>query len=318
MRQGNRQDRMQELQAHSGRDIPEERDFFASPSERIGDILSADSTLKLGDAPKGLVSRLAIILGTAGAGLLMGYAVTRAIDLPTSGGPFFLWVLGGLFIGFLLGMDWAGFRGTCTYVGSRGLAEYTLKRSRSAVPKETILCFDEVSSLHVEKTQNYKGLIYQDTSFDFVWKDGSGATRYRIAGAYTKKDGVPDDPFHPYYFGIAAEDAWNSHELDKMLATLENGGNIPFKVKDLTFELGLGYLNIYEGQRRLKLDIAHIDSISLCQGVITVHSAGPQSRGWFSSFWKDGSFSFDYDDMPNASLFFWLVKTLLGGGSASG
>ncbi|VFQ45787.1 hypothetical protein [Desulfoluna butyratoxydans] len=307
-----------DTQTHSGHEQPEESDFFAPPPEHIGEILSAHTSLKRGDTPQGWGRRLATALVSTGVGALLGYGLARGLDLPPWEGPFFLWVTAGLILGFLLGMDHGVFRGTCTYVGSQGLAEYTLKGSRCAVPKEKKLRFDEVCSLHVDKTENYGGLIYRDTSFDFAWKDRTGAIRYRIAGAYTKKGGSPDDPGHLYYYGMAAEDAWNSYELDRMLLVLENGGNIPFQVKDLTIELGLGHLNIYEGQRRLKLDVAHISSISLSRGIITVHSSKPQARGWFSSSGKDGSLSFDYDDMPNATLFFWLVKTLAEGGSDSG
>lgn len=308
---------MNEIENHAGQELPEDSDFFATAPKEIGVLLSAHTTMKKNDNPSGGLKRMVVAAAGTGVGLLVGLGITHVAGLTPERVPFYLWAIGMPLFGLVAGREQTAFRHTCSYVGEDGLAEYTLKKSRKRHPHSKVLRFDDAESLHVTLVDHYGNAFYEKTTYAYEWKGRRGTACFKIEGSYCEKSGPPKDPCHPFHFGAASEDAWNDHKLDKMVATIENGGHVPFQVDGMTLEMGLGSLYIYDGERRLKWDINHIDSVSLRDGSIIVYSDRYRASGAISQLFGNGTIRFSYGSMPNAQLFMLLLKLLLGKSEAA-
>src|SRR5918993_1495451 len=132
----------QTLPDHSGQRRAYAVEFFAPPAPQIGDVRSADATLKQGKRPKSLVVRLAI--GALVAGLIIGAFHWATSFIERRGdAEMVLYVGYGLAaLALVIHMWVTRFKATCTYVGERGVVRYTLKGSPERAPAVELLLFD--------------------------------------------------------------------------------------------------------------------------------------------------------------------------------
>ena len=122
-----------EIADHSGKSIRMDRDFFAQPPPEIGQILSADSTLKLGKT--GLPIALVWLLRFGLILAILVFVIYRQHVLfgSTSANPipfiatFFAGIM--LIVGIPIWMifKFTAYTHQCTYVGKNGISMSTLK-----------------------------------------------------------------------------------------------------------------------------------------------------------------------------------------------
>ena len=300
------------IKLHSGEPIPKDSDFFASPPKEIGEVVTAQSSLKKGEKPMRFYIRVLIGIISIVIGLIIGLVINHYAHLTPNNNWFYVWVIGFPLLGLLISFAGTSFIHTCTYVGKKGVAKFTLEKNRNNPLKAEILQFKDAESLYTETTEHYRNFTYDETTYSYKWKDKNEKTIYKIEGAYHQKKALPKDLSDNYYFALSAKESWNSYKLSQMIDTITNGDNVRFKVKNMTIEVGINTMNIYEKGKQLKWNISDIDSIGYGGGVITIYNSKHKNNSWFSKLLGKGELTFAYADMPNADLFLLLLENLLG------
>ena len=214
----------EDVTLHNGEKIPDDMEFFASPSEEIGKVQTAYSTLKAGKAEMNSASRWLIRVGITGACATVGYYIGDALRGPIDG-PTQTCVLGGLglLLGLLLAFVMTGFSHTCSFVGEAGFSECTIKGSRDSEPKQKAFLFADAVDLRTGQTRNYYNGVYTGTTYFYNWVNDDGKTVRNLNGTYSSKVGAPKAK-SPYWLAVSAE--------------LDFGHPLPFRLCDLPTHKG--------------------------------------------------------------------------------
>lgn len=284
---------------HAGIPIEPDADFFADPPPEIGEVVSADSTLKATARPWKTSSRIVLggLAGWAGAMMLHYLAVED-------------WLWEALLFAGIAAIVWfaTGFARSCSYVGRKGVARFKCKGSRSRVRSPEVFLFEDAVDLRTSQTRHYHNGIYTGTAYSFTWTDAEGRKRYKLSGTYRgeKKPPKPKDPFH---FAVMSETAWSLDRLDATLRELEADGSIRFNLTGGDWvALGPGFLDVGRKGRVERLNAGEIGGVSVEQGVIKIKRMDAK-EGWFSS---SGVYKFPYDSMANFRLFGLVYAKLIG------
>jgi hypothetical protein len=292
------------LPDHSGKPQRFTADFFVQPPVEIGQILSAESTLKYGAREMPLWARAGIALAVAAAIMTGGYFLSRGAvrtvktDLNN---------LGIVFAILSLPVSWylTRFRRSCSYVGNAGVARFTLSGRRTKTPVGEVLLFSKATELRVAQTRHSVNGMYSHTSYNYFWSDASGLL-FRCTGKHKGNKGAPKQG-DPWHFARAAEIAWSDHLLGSLQARLAAEGSIPFRVDNNRWvRVGPGFLEFHFGETPVRVTREEIAGVSLGSGEFSFKH---KDAKWYSSA---GKFKFKYGTMANAQLFLVALDRLMG------
>lgn len=199
------------------------------------------------------------------------------------------------------------FHHTCSYVGTDGLISYELVKSRSAMPKESLLLFTDAHSLYTKTTRNYTNGIYSGTDYAYTWKKNSG-NQHVITGSYHSEKIAPEAG-NKWYFANIAESVWSSYLLSNLDLELEQNGYVEFPIGGAlqAVRVGNGFMEFVtkkDGAQRVM--VSEMRDITLGSGTFQFKH---QDAKWWSG---KGKFSFEYANIANARVFLICLKELTG------
>jgi hypothetical protein len=180
-------------------------DFFVPPPPEIGEVLSADTSLRFGAAGRTRAVNAARALAV---GLFVGALVWLLMKQLEPKDPSAWWIGAALFgwIGGTIAWAKVRFRHACCYVGRNGVARFVASGDRGTVTGERFL-FRDAADVKETRTARDHGW----TDFRFDWLDADGAAVFQIAGAYwghfTGRNPWTDVL---YQWGQAAVAAWRN------------------------------------------------------------------------------------------------------------
>jgi F0F1-type ATP synthase assembly protein I len=296
----------QGLTNHADVELKGDIDLFAPPPDEIGEVLSANSTLKQGTQPWALATRLA--LGFM-VGSILGVIAFFAIML-IEGLPEWMFIIGaiGFGAGCLITVLVTGFSHTCTYVGREGCARFKCSGNRDNISSTEIFCFRNATELRTSQVRRYVNGACQGTNYTFTWSDGDGRTRYTISGTHNSEKGTPP-PKDAYHYASAAELAWSHYLLQMVPDQLKKHDAIYFSLGGSDWvRVGAGFLDLCVRGETTHCDANDIASVHLDKGIFTIKRTDAK-EGWFSS---KGVFKFNYGNLANAQLFAFVVDKLAG------
>jgi hypothetical protein len=295
----------EDVLTHAGTPIPEDMDFFVPPPPKLGKVMTAWSTLKMGQDAKSPVAKL-LIAGSIGVAVAAVVAVIAAAAFGRLE-PGVLVLAAGLgLLVMLIAWFTMRFKHTCSYVCAQGIIRYTLKGHRDADVTSEVLAFRQAANLNAGQTRHYTNGIYTGTNYDFAWTDDEGHRLLRLSGSYHSKTGNPK-PKDPFHLARAGEIAWNVHLSERLQSELDEYGSIEFPVnKRDVVRVGPGFLEFdFKGQVN-RVPAAEIKSLSINNGTFSIHTTDAK---WFGS---KGKFSFNYSQLGNAGMFVFALEQLLG------
>jgi hypothetical protein len=296
---------LDDLPDHSGVKRRWPVDFFAPAPPEIGKLISADSDLRQGKKPIGLVARLLIAVVFAAVVLAIFLACSSAAADRDSRSLIQDFGFICAPIAFVLVLYYSKKKRFCTYVGEQGAARF-LYQSGGAPPTPEILIFEPATELHAASTRHYYNGIYTGTSYTYYWNDADGKVLARFKGRHrgNKKNPKQGDPYH---FVRAAEFAWSRFYLARAQNHLETEGSIPFRVdKKRWVRVGQGFMEFHFGGEPVRVNKEEIDKVTLGSGKFSFKR---KDAKWFSS---DGKFAFQYGTMANAQVFLMALDKLMG------
>jgi hypothetical protein len=287
-----------DIKSHSGSLPTADADFFMPPPQTIGELISADTTLKTSTGnPMPELLRMAIVIVASG--------LSFAIVLFSIHNAIFALVAGGA-IGWLVWFC-TRFHHICSYVGSKGIIKYELVESRSAMPKESLLLFTDAHSLYAKTIRNYTNGLYTGTTYTYTWKKNSG-NEYVISGNYQSEKSSPKDG-DPWHFANISESVWSSYLLSTLDAQIDRNGFVEFPMGGSlqAVRVGPGFMEFVtrkDGAQRVM--VSDMRDISLGSGTFQFKH---QDARWWSG---KGKYSFEYGNIPNARVFLICLSELAG------
>jgi hypothetical protein len=211
-------------------------------------------------------------------------------------------VLGASIAGVLM----TRYRHTCTYVGALGTASYGLKRSRAAIPTQSLFLFADAAELRTGQTRKFVNGGYVGTTYYFTWTDQAGRTVKKFTGTYRSQEGTPKQK-DPYWFPSSAERAWSIFLLDRLDAELRANGYVQFSLGGQKFvRVGRGFFEFSIKGELARITTDEIKTLDINSGYFHIHH---KDAKWFS---KKGKFDFAYGEMANARLFLLAMEKLTG------
>ena len=283
--------------------------FFAEPPAECGEITSGTTNVnrayKLGVAnPWGAARIMMGILGAVGgaiAGVIVGEAVSRQSEIQLA-----LIVILGV-VGFLLVSLPIQPKHECSFVCTHGLARFRRRGWKGKLTSDIFL-FESAAQLRTQQITNYTNGVYTGNTFTFTWHTPTGSRAYVISGHYHRKR-LAKDKTNNAHFAWAAEHTWSLYKLPHLLATLDQGGSVPFAVgKNDSVVIGRGFIELtFKGQtERLARD--DIAQITLQQGFMTITAVGAVKK----LFSKQGFFTFGVAQTQDFRLFLLLIENETG------
>jgi hypothetical protein len=298
--------RLAQLKDHSGQVPTGTPDFFASPPSEIGELWTAESTLKEGREPMSPAVRVLIVIGIP---VLCVAGFFYFASQTTRDSDRFMWQVIGIAaaVGLLVLLAvMTRYRATCSYVGALGVAKFTLRGNRQAEPKLQRLLFVDATELRAAQVRQFVNGVYTGTNYSFTWTNATGQRVYHLKGQHRGKKKPPKqgDPFH---FARMAEIAWSEHVLGRAQQVLQAEGSIPFRVdKSRWLRVGPGFLEFHFGENPVRVTREEIASVALSNGQFSFKH---KDAKWFS---RAGKFSFSYGGMANAKVFLLALDKLMG------
>jgi hypothetical protein len=295
------------LPNHGGDPLPRNADFFVEPPDEIGEIKSAHTTLRHGQAPWALAPRLLLAGGIALAVALGAFALLHAAKARN-----LAWLVllpGGVgLLALAVVMHLTRFVHSCTYVGKEGVARFKCAGRRDQLSRGEAFLFRTAADLRTSQVRRFVNGAYQGTDYTFSWTDRHGRTCFQVRGTHKAREGSPPSD-HPYHFGSAAELAWTLYLLDEVSEELKRTGWVDFSLgSNDGIRLGPGKLALSLKGEHAELDVSDIAEISMAQGVVSITRVGAR-KGWFSS---RGVYTFNYNALSNGQLFLFLLEKLVG------
>lgn len=286
------------IKSHAGSPPNADADFFMPPPPTIGELISADTTLKTSSANPMPAALRWTIVAIASIGSFM----VILLGLHST-----LFALGAAGVNGWLAWLCTRFHHTCSYVGSKGLISYELIDSRSAMPKENLLLFADAHSLYTRTTRNYYNGIYTGTTYTYTWRKNSG-NQHVITGSYRSEKTSPKESDR-WHFANIAESVWSSHLLSTLDDEIEKNGYIEFPIVGAlqAVRVGTGFMEFVtkkDGVQRVM--VADMRDILLGSG--TFQFKHQDSRWWSGK----GKYSFEYANIPNARVFLICLNELAG------
>ncbi|MDD2465090.1 MAG: hypothetical protein PHI97_13920 [Desulfobulbus sp.] len=310
---------------HAGEKIANDCVFFAPPPQEIGQVATAQTTLRknspLPMLPLAVSYPLTIIGLALGVSLVLRYLLHGNVAINSMSFVIAVGVVALLI--WKINGPLSQFFHECTYVGEKGAVRFTLTNQHKHIVKQEMLLFTQADSLYHGSTLRFEKFFYRKTDFFFVWKDQDEKVLLKIAGDYVNRSGRPKNLDHPYYFGEAAMAAWNAYLRPRIFNALEKNQVISFKAEDMIIALSKDVLMFSETSKRLVLGWGDIHSITLGGGMLEFHHQQYMRSMLFPRLWSGkGAFRgrkirLAYDSISNVELFLaairdryasWMVK----------
>ncbi len=281
--------------SHAGSALTVDADFFIAPPPAIGEIISVATTLPNSAQPLPVGIRWAIIAGSGIALPILLQVIFNTAWISLVAG-----IVAGATAWYLTKFDH-----TCSFVGVKGMARYDISGSRSALPKENLLMFDDAHSLYTRTTRNYTNGVYTGTTYSYKWMKNSGG-QFEISGSHRGENNAPADQ-DIWHFADMGESAWTRHLLEMIDDKLARDGYIEFPLTTnlQAVRVGNGFLEFVsrkDGAQRVMR--SEMQDITLGSG--TFQFKHQDSRWWSGK----GKFSFEYGNIPNARIFMICLKEL--------
>lgn len=292
---------------HAGIALSDTLSFPHRPPAEIGEIITADSTLRHGKIPippatRQMMILLPAVLGFLGVRFLMrNYLADDSISDS-------LWPpsIAAVLIA-AIALYATRFRYSMTYVGQYGIAQYDQKGDLKRFPKIQILVFDSATDLRISQTPVHVQGVYLQTSFKFVWTNAAGKTVMKLAGDYRDKKGKPPKPKNPIHFARCAEIAWSAHLLTRLESQLEQGAAIEFNIsRGKSVSVGPGFMEFHVGGEHARMEVDDIRDINVGGDVFRVVH---KDAKWFG---RRGKFNFTFAQIANVRVFLIVIQRLLG------
>lgn len=298
-----------EIPRHSGDPTEPDFDFFAAPPPEIGQILSAETTLRTKTKPWRLPTRLVLAALLAWAFYMLfdfiGSSAANGKDRDTYQ---IIGVCGGAVIAFV---SWflTRYSHSCSFVGNLGIAKVAATGSRDNVKPANIFLFENAAELRTSQTRHYHNGVYTGTNYTFTWTNSEGKKAHVLSGTY-RGENKPPKPKDPFHFAVMAENAWSGFLFDRIVATLESTGSARFNLSGKHYvSVGQGFMDLCtSGTEEVHLDAKEIGGIQIDSGQVKIKRVDAK-EGWFSS---TGVYKFSYDQMANSKLFLLLYTRLIG------
>jgi hypothetical protein len=289
---------------HHGKPVPPGMDFFIPPPPELGPIVSAYSTATIGK-PLASPRNRRILIAVAGV-VWCGFWIVDPFLFPrdnawdTAG---FLIVL-GLFLS-IAGAITMQASDTVSYVGELGMARFTCIIRREKIKKREMFLFSNALDLYTQRVDRYAHMVYEGTTFSFMWTGANGRAVWVLKGIYNKNRQL--SPTHDLYWAQSAEYAWSNLMLKVMTTELEEQGSVAFRVnkRDLVC-VGPGFMEFEFGGKKQRITVPEVGKLALSGGTFQIHH---KDARWFSG---QGKFSFAYGGMANARLFLLCLEKLCG------
>ena len=288
-----------------------DRDFFAQPPPEIGQILSADSTLKLGKT--GLPIWLVWSLRFGPILAILAFVIYRQHVLfgSTSANPipfiatFFAGIM--LIVGIPIWMifKFTAYTHQCTYVGKNGISMSTLKGRRTGSVKTQHLLFPNSAEVHTASTSHTVNGIYSHTDYRYEWTNTQRASLFLIKGKFRSSKGTPKQG-DLVYFARAADYAWSVYYLQYANQELQQTGAISFRVDSKrVVRVGQGFIEFHFGGEPVRVTKPEIAKVTLGGGTFAFKHVDAK---WYSG---GGKFNFKFGKMANGKVFMMALDTLM-------
>ena len=306
-----------ELVDHSGRKLPENTIFFVEPPAEIGPVVSAFSTLKPGRYDRSALVRLIrmffrILLVGGGSIFVSLFVLAFADSLVArlsgiaSLRIFLLPLLSGIL--FLTGWYLTRSKHYCSYVAERGVAFFSCRGPKNKITSATTLVFSSATELRNRQTRRYINGIYQGTYYSYEWTNTNGKSCLGIKGMYKSRDFALPEAGDEFHFVRAAEVAWSQYLLDSIQNSLNENGNIVFRLYgDEYVAVAPDRLEISLGGKKSFLTRPEIGSVHINQREVVIKRSDAKT-GWLKS---EGVFTFDYGLLANAIVFETVLNNIL-------
>src|SRR5262249_24884077 len=151
-----------------------------------------------------------------------------------------------------------------------GTVRYTVRGKFSNKPSVECLLFDNAAELRTSLVRYRVEGIYMGTDYSFVRTDANRRVLLKLAASFYSSKDTPRAA-SLYYFGLAAEAAWNQHRMARADAELAEHGALRFNVgKNKGVVVGPGFIEFHFNGRVDRCDAADIRSIDLDYGLFTI------------------------------------------------
>lgn len=289
---------------HQGQPVEEDRIFFERPPGEIGNISTADATLRRGQL-KFCVQRSAILLGLSALPLLGGSAALLANGVARGSAWGLVGMLGGLLL--LLGVCGLQFH-ECAYVGDKGIARFgwNVPKFMMSPQNSGVFLFENARSLYASSTRSYMNGIYSGTTATFVWKDKAGKNVFNLNSSYYSWKERPNRD-RTIHFARSAERAWTERVYPMHLAEREKLGQTGFPlVNGGGIFVGEDSVTLRMGGKDTEIPRAELSGFSVGGGFLNFHR--PTDKG---GLFGGGPLSVPYGSVGNAAALARLLTTEL-------
>jgi len=310
-----------EIVAHNGQAVRGDADFFAPPPAKIGQVVTAESTLSQADKPpsaaaiqtRGRVITVIVFLLTAGVvtPIFLGL-MPRGKSLDLSGTLLLLGMV--VVIGVLVNLVVSAVRArmqkkslpSCSYVGVNGIVRYTLNGCAEDGATDEMLMFGDAEDLVTTETRNFYNGVYTGTTYKYDWRDSEGKSLMTSAGLY-RENSKKFTSLHPYVFLLSAEVQWCEHRFDRLEAEFKANGDVQFIVDaKRAIRIGPGYIEFLWPDGDHRVPVEEFADISINEGIFRFKH---RDATWLG---RKGKFNFEYGKLPNAKLFLAALDQLAG------
>ena len=308
-----------QLPALNGQPQPPDSTYFAPPPPEIGNLLAAQSTLKVGMKPKPLMVRLLIsfsislLIAALWCILLATFKQKENVDPRFHPIPAWINYAAAATVLFIVSFPvvlplvlyFTRFTATCDYIGQLGVVRFTLSGNLSNRPKSQGLLFSRAAELRNNITRQFVNGIYAGTKYHYKWTDDAGKPVCLLSGSFmSSKDNPPVG--NQFHFGRAAELAWSQYLLNRSQEMISESGSLRFNLDPKRQVLiGPGFIEFQWNGRTDRCEAHEIKVISLNNGTFSIHHMDAR---WYSS---KGKFTFPYAQLANARLFLLTLDRFL-------
>ena len=305
------QDAEPRVTTHAGEALSPSFLYLAAPPMEIGSVRSAFSSIHI---EKGIETQVMRRIGGIIGGIVLGAGIVWVIGAKIglwffSDVPMTPLIIGGL-IGSVVGFFSSKPKYYTSYVGENGLASFQYGNRRSPIAKAEVFPFERGAVLHTEQTRRYTNGVYNGTTYKYTWKDAANKTIHTISGQHNSKEGTPPAT-DPYYFALAAEQAWNYYRFPQYLEKLRQGQSVVFPVQGKGAVLiSPQGLQLQFGGKNEVISMEEIGNLSINKGQVTITRTG--AKKGVMGIGKEGIYTFPYASLGNASLFLAFLSKVIG------
>lgn len=279
---------------HDGKIVPPDWDFFVAAPDRIGPLISGETTLRRNEQPMSTRSYSLWVLGVSSM-----FGVVMAILDRNSLSTFVTYTLVALpFAAFAFLSN--TFEHECSYVGENGVARYRIRNSRDGRVRGMELLFANATVCYSEERV---GAWDEFRRIEWRGPNGKRIASFESARAFLDRTRCSQQFAR---FTRAAEHAWTLHLQKTLLTVFQNNGAVLFPMQHKDFiEVSTDRMVIARNPKRLELNSGDIKSVSLSSGYFRIMTS---EAGFIT---MRGHLLIPCHELGNASVFLVVVSHYL-------